>query len=71
MSDSIPSTYPNGWWFYWCFRTSDYKPYTVDDALAYMQDESETFSEDWQDLTREQVRQMEIRFTRERHPTAR
>ena len=66
---NVPSpNYPAGWWFYWCLRTSDYQPYTLDEAVTYMKDESDTFSADWQDLSREQVRKLEVIYMRERHP---
>lgn len=64
------SDYPNGWWFYWCLRTADVYPYTLSEAVAYMQDEDGTFSADWQDMTPEKVRQMEQRYMRRRHPSS-
>ena len=63
--------YPNGWWFYWCLRTADVHPYTLREALAYLQDEDGTFSEAWQEITPEQLRQMELRYARKRHPSGR
>lgn len=51
--------YPNYWATYWNLRTC-VNPYTVDQALLYMREEDETG--EWQTLTREFVRQLEMRY---------
>lgn len=64
MADPI---YPNYWATYWELRTCEGN-YTLDQALLYMKEQDDTG--EWQTITREQVRQLEMRYMRQLHPSS-
>jgi hypothetical protein len=61
--------YPNYFSTYWNLRTLEDNPYTVDQALEFMVEQDETG--EWASLDRYQVRQLEMRYMKQRHPSYR